>query len=79
MGKYIYEKKKLHISRRRRKGNGVSGGLKKDTGGAGRRQEKELVGITLKDYERRRQEDLRYSGEEKRSGNERRSGKDRRG
>ena len=78
MGKYVYEKKKLHISRRRRKENGVPGELKKATGGPGRRREKEREGIILQDHDRRQQGDPKYSGKEKRSGEDRRSGRDRR-
>ena len=76
MGKYVYEKKKLRISRRRRKENGILSGLKKDE--VDRRRGKERVGIIIQDYDRRQKKDPTYSDEEKRSGEERRSGKDRR-
>jgi len=79
MGKYVHEKKKLHISRHRRKRNGTSGGLQKDTAGTDRRHEKERLGIILQDYDRRKKEDPKHSDEEKRSGKDRRRGKDRRG
>lgn len=79
MGKYVHEKKKLHITRRRRKGNGTSGGLQKDKAGPDRRHEKERVGIILQDYDRRKKKDPKFSDEEKRTGKDRRRGKDRRG
>jgi len=79
MGKYVHEKKKLHISRHRRKENGTSRGLQKDTSGTDRRHEKERVGIILQDYDRRKEVDPKHSDEEKRSGKNRRGGKDRRG
>ena len=77
MGKYVYEKKKLRISRRRRKENGILNGLKKDE--VDRRHGKERAGIILQDYDRRQQKDSDFKGEEKRIGKDRRSGKDRRG
>jgi hypothetical protein len=79
MGKYVHEKKKLHISRRRRKDDGAISDLKKDKAGTDRRREKERVGIILQDHDRRQKKDPKYSDREKRSGKERRSGKDRRG
>jgi hypothetical protein len=79
MGKYVHEKKKLHISRHRRKENGTSGGLIKDVAEDDRRHEKEREGIILQDHDRRKKVDPKHSGEEKRSGKDRRRGKDRRG
>ena len=79
MGKYVHEKKKLHISRRRRKDDGASGDITKDKAGTDRRREKERNGIILKDYDRRRKEDHGDRDEEKRSSKDRRSGRDRRG
>ena len=76
MGKYVHEKKKLHISRRRRKENGILRGLKKDE--VDRRHEKVREGIILQDYDRRQKKEPKNSDEEKRSGKERRSGRDRR-
>ena len=76
MGKYVHEKKKLHISRRRRKENGILRGLKKDE--VDRRQGKIREGIILQDYDRRQKKDPKNSDEDKRSGKERRSGRDRR-
>ena len=78
MGKYVYQKKKLHISRYRRKEDGSPDGSKTKGGSTDRRHEKVRDGIILKDYDRREDTDSPFNGEEKRSGQDRRSGKDRR-
>ena len=79
MDKYVYQKKKLRISRYRRKENGSPDGSKTKGADTDRRHEKVRDGIILKDYDRREDADAPYNGEEKRSGTDRRSGKDRRG
>ena len=78
MGKYVYQKKKLHISRYRRKGDGTPSRQGTKDGSTDRRR-KVRQGIIIQDYERRGNADSEYDGEEQRSGKERRSGKDRRG
>jgi hypothetical protein len=77
MGAYVYQDKILHINRYRRNGDGApyeSG--PKEVGNDRRRKLRD--GIMLIDFDRRQNQDLEYSGPERRGGIERRSGFDRR-
>lgn len=78
MGSYIYEKKKLHINRYRRKSDRVPKNAQDKETCRDRRRGKIRKGIILEDYDRRQKEDSKYNGVERRSGTDRRSGKDRR-
>ncbi|UCD33582.1 MAG: hypothetical protein JSV38_06890 [Desulfobacterales bacterium] len=78
MPKYVHQKKKMHISRFRRKGDDTSRKSEKDKAKTDRRREKKRVGIIIQDHDRRKKEDPKYDDAEKRSGEDRRSGKDRR-
>ena len=77
MKTYVYQKKTLHLNRRRRKGNGIHGSGSKASR-KDRRYGKVRDGIILINYDRRQNDDSNYSGPERRSEIDRRSNRDRR-
>ena len=78
MGNYVYQNKTLHLNRRRTQGNGTPLSSGSQETSYDRRRPKIRDGIILVDFDRRKKDDPKYSGPERRSGVDRRSGRDRR-